>query len=471
MFLYLQGFPPTSNPGAKLRGTVFHYCFRGNKKMKKRLNKEQFGLNKNSMSGKFGVNIKSEIGQLEGVILHTPGSEVENMTPKNAERALYSDILNLSVARDEYAQLRGVLEKFCRTFQVNDLLTDILTYSEVKKTLIQQICHFESVEDEIERLMEEPAHELARQLLEGVVLVRNNLTKFLSKERFSLRPLHNFFFTRDASISILDEVLVGRMASNVRERESMIMEAIFKHHPFFGVGTVNPLQQNSTKAAPNVTIEGGDVLVAREDILVIGASCRTTLQGIDFVIDTLKAQNSKTRHILVQELPHTPESFIHLDMVFTFLDKDTCMVYEPLILKNNKYQTIHIAIEKGKVTKISTEQNLLVALQALGMDLKHINCGGTHDLWTQEREQWHSGANFLALSPGKVIGYERNVHTIAEMERNGFEVVKARDIIKGRVDVKQLGRSVITIAGSELSRGGGGCRCMTMPVKRRAVDW
>ncbi len=118
---------------------------------------------------------------------------------------------------------------------------------------------------------------------------------------------------------------------------------------------------------------------------------------MDFILNHFK-NTEERKHIIVQELPHEPESFIHLDMVFTFLDKDACMVYEPVILKPNRYQTVHISIEKGKVTSIQNKENLLLALKELGMDLKPIYCGGESDAWTQQREQWHSGANFFSFA-------------------------------------------------------------------------
>lgn len=421
------------------------------------------------MAGKMNISVRSEIGELEGVILHTPGSEVENMTPKNAERALYSDILNLKVAQKEYSQLSGVLGKLTKTFQVKDLLTDILANEKVKENLLGKICQHEHKCNLNDYLMTLDAKELSRQLIEGVVEEKDTLTKYLNKERYSLRPLHNFFYTRDAAMSVLDDVLIGRMASNVRERESIIMESIFDYHENFVTKTVNPL--NSPKFSDKTSIEGGDVLIARDDILCIGTGLRTTSQGIDFILERLLAQGEKNRHILVQELPYKPESFIHLDMVFTFLDKDTCMVYEPLIMQTNRYETIHITIENGKVTSIQEEDNLLSSLKNLGMDLKPVLCGGSKDPWVQEREQWHSGANFFAVGPGKVIGYGRNVYTIDEMNKNGFEVLKANDVISGKVDPKTYKKYVITLEGSELPRGGGGARCMTMPIRRKTVKW
>ncbi len=414
------------------------------------------------------TSINSEIGELEAVVIHSPGREVENMTPETAERALYSDILNLSVANKEFNQFRGILEHFTRTLEVKDLMQDILKNEKVKENLIDKICQNESAGNIHSYLYTMEDEQLATYLIEGIPVHNNTLTNFLSKERFSLKPLHNFFFTRDSAISIYDNVLVGAMASPVRLREAMIMEAIFDFHPLFSTKTINPTI-NWNKPS-NITIEGGDVLVAREDILLCGIGSRTTPQGVDFILEHLKNKNEK-QHILIQELPMSPESFIHLDMVFTFLDRDMCMIYEPVIMKMNKYQTVHIYAEGGKVKFIREVENLPQALSKLGMDLQPVACGGQQDRTHQEREQWHSGANFFALGPGRILGYARNVNTANALNKSGFEILRANDVLKGKVNPEDYQKYLITIDGSELPRGGGGPRCMTMPVSRKPVDW
>ncbi len=344
------------------------------------------------MSEKLKASIYSEIGRLDGVILHTPGKEIENMTPRNAEKALYSDILNKPIVDREYAQLKGVLDKVTRTFEVEELLVNILKNDKVKYDLIHKVTRNEGVEYLNNYLLSLPPEVLGKALIEGVVMEKDNLTKYLSDKRYSLAPLHNFFFTRDASVSIYDRILISRMASEVRDRESIIMESIFDFSDAVFGTTFNPVGNRCSRK--ELTIEGGDVLIARDDVLLIGQGGRTSTQGIDYLIERFKNEK-KTQHILVQELPMKPESFIHLDMVFTFLNSDKVMTFDPLIFHSSKYITIHIIIDNGKVA-IREEKNLLEALKSLGMDLEPVSCGGKNsDIYIQEREQWHSGANFL----------------------------------------------------------------------------
>jgi arginine deiminase len=410
------------------------------------------------------IELYSETGTLEGVLLHPPGPEVENMTPKNAERALYSDILNLSVARREYNQLECLLQHLTPTFRIMDLLKDILRSSEIREKIVKKACYQEGQPKLIDRLLDLNETLLAKQLVQGVPLERNTLSGYLSNEHYSLRPLHNFFFTRDASVALGDRVLISRMANRVRDREALIMQSIFNYHPRFRVQTVHPDEGLGSRDA--LSFEGGDLLVAAENITLVGLGTRTTSRGIDFLVKMLSDRKEK-QHLLIQELPSSPESFIHLDMTFTLLDHDSCMVYEPLILKSNKYQTIQIDMEHGKVVSIRNVENLVKALKELGMDMKPSFCGGEKDSVTQEREQWHSGANFFALGPGKLIGYNRNVHTLENLHQAGYEIIGSKDVLNGKVELSTINKYVLTIEGAELSRGGGGVRCMTMPYKRK----
>ena len=321
--------------------------------------------------------INSEIGELQGVILHPPGPEVENMTPKNAERALYSDILNLSVARREYNQLECLMQMLVPSFRVIDLLKDILRSTEIREKIVKKACYREGQPHLIDQLLDIEPNQLAKNLVQGVPLERTTLSAYLSNEHFALRPLHNFFFTRDASAAFGDRVLISRMANRIRDREALIMQAIFDYHPRFRVKTVSLEEDPDSKQ--KLTLEGGDLLIASENITLAGLGSRSSSAGIDFLVSML-SKTGKKHHILIQELPSSPESFIHLDMVFTLLDRDSCMVFEPLILKSNKYQTIQIDVEGGKVRSIRNVENLVYALSRLGMDLRPSYCGGTKDL-------------------------------------------------------------------------------------------
>ena len=416
------------------------------------------------------ISVQSEIGPLEAVLLHTPGAEVENMTPRMAQRALYSDILNLSIALKEYEQIEGVLSKVARVYQVRDLLALVLDKLEPRRELISKICIAEQAGSCFDTLMAMPTPQLVKALIEGLPARIDTLTAFLSEDYYSLFPLYNFYFTRDSSVTIGNHALICRMANQVRAREAMIMDAIYRHSGCFECDTID--LQNVVPERGKLFIEGGDVLIARDDVLVLGNGMRTSAAGIDTLTARLCELNPVgKKHVLVQQLPDSPESFIHLDMVFTLLDRDKCLVFEPLIQRNRSYKTIHITIDDGRVSRIHGVSGLLPALRSLGMDLEPICCGGSSDSWVQEREQWHSGSNMFAFAPGKVLCYARNEVTLQEMDRHGFAVLSAQEVISGKKKLADYARCCVTIQGSELPRGGGGARCMTMPLSRKAVKW
>ena len=414
-------------------------------------------------SDRVTICVNSEIGKLEHVLVHTPGQELENMTPETAHRYLYSDILNLQVAQKEHSYFKGVLEKVAHVHEVSELLTDILHNETVKNNLVDKICKAEQLTYLSDYLKSMDAQTLSKSLIEGVHLKDISV---INGNYFSLLPLPNLFFMRDASFTMFDNLMISNMATTVRARETMILETIYKCHPLFGGEVINPaLKYSATELG---IMEGGDIHIVRDDIVLSGKSARTNMHGIQALVEHLKTKPG-VKHLIFQELPMEPESFIHLDMVFTMLDVNRCMAYKPVIM-NNEFKTFHITIDGQKAVG-KEEPNLIVALNSLGVPVEPIFCGGGDDSFFPAREQWHSGTNFFCFAPGKFIGYARNTHTIQAINDAGYSVITAADVVNGKVNLNSYRKCVVTFEGNELARGGGGARCMTMPIQRQAVDW
>ena len=405
------------------------------------------------------VNVQSEYGHLNAVLLHRPGIEIERMTPSNAAEALFSDILSKHIVDKEYASFSGVFEKWCKVFYVEDLLTMMMEEDDIRQRLVVACCKLDNCEHLEDWLLQLPSEKLAKSLIEGVFF-HGDTDPFRFKDcRFTLKPLYNLFFTRDASSSMYNKVLINSMSFPVRERETLIYKAIFEQ--IFHANTFRAKDAHSSART-----EGGDVQIAAPDLLCIGQGIRTNSKGISFLADKFAKERPYFR-ILTQELPHHPDSFIHLDMVHTFLGAHQLMVYPPMIDKTGVFAgkaTTLITCDNGKIS-YKEYPNMLEGLKACGMDMEPVMCGGL-DSWYQDREQWHSGANFFALDDGKIIGYERNVNTIEALSHAGFEVLDADDVCSGKVDMHEYKKFVVTFKASELPRAGGGARCMTMPINR-----
>jgi arginine deiminase len=412
------------------------------------------------------IHIDSEIGKLNAVMVHRPGREIENMTPASAAEVLYDDILNLQLAVREHDQLTGVLRRVAKVYEFEDLLRDTLADERMKGLLIDELVSLYDCAELAGELKETDNAELAPQLFQGTPMRKDSLEKFLSPLRHAIPPLPNAFFTRDAVMAVNEHVIIGSMAFKARYVEALLLKAIFKYHPrirsdgFYFDGTTGTSQK--------ITIEGGDLLVLRDDLIMIGYSERTTTRGIDTLMQAI-AEKGGVQNFIVVEIPKS-RATIHLDMIFTMVDRDACAVFSPLITGMHKCRAFHVYFEQQQVRRIVEYPGVLDALRTQGLDLRPIACGGDDEL-RQEREQWASGANFFAMAPGHIIGFEHNQATAEELAKHGFEIVTADQVIANERSLTPGRPTLVTMHGSELSRGGGGCRCMTMPLNRDAVEW
>ena len=412
------------------------------------------------------ISVHSEIGRLNTVIIHQPGNEMENMTPATAQEVLYDDILNLDLALEEHRQLTGVLRRVAKVHEFSDLLCDVLKDDKVKLQLLKDVCNLYGHPELIDDLNELDPSTLSEQFFAGTLLEKNTLERFLSKSRHAIPPLPNAFFTRDAVMCVYENIIIGSMAHKVRLTEALLLRYIFRYHPSLGVD--NFYHDGTRKQSDEVTVEGGDILVIKENLLIVGFSERTSAKAIDTLAKEMSRDKSNL-DILVVELPKI-RATIHLDMIFTMLDVDKFMIFAPLITGPAKCKSFHMQCCNGNINSITEYSGLPKAMQAVGLEATFINCGGDKP-FAQEREQWTSGANFFTFAPGQVIGYTHNKETFNALNKAGFEIITACDIITDKQSIKDDKLIAIAMDGAELSRGGGGCRCMTMPVHRNKVNW
>jgi arginine deiminase len=395
-------------------------------------------------------------------LCHTPGPELLAVTPSTREDFLYDDIIDLDLARREHQRFKAILSRFATVYEVSELLEEILENTDVRNFLVERVTDVARSEPLARQLLELPPDKLAAMFIEGREVERAGaLQKLLNIESYDLPPLPNLYFTRDAGMCVNGGVIIGSMRHTVRWTEEILMKALFTYHPLLANDGI--VYDGSEERRAGYTVEGGDVHVLRHDLVMVGMSERSSPGAFDIMAERLMRQG--VQDVLAVIIP-TDRAMIHLDMVFTMIDKDHCVVFPPAVVGATRCPVLHYRAGKQGMREMP---NLFAALREVDLPLEPVFCGGSRRT-IQEREQWSSGCNFVAVRPGVILGYSRNEYTYGELEREaGYRIVDGIEFLTGETEIEEGEKAAILFEGAELVRGGGGSRCMTMPIMRDDV--
>jgi arginine deiminase len=403
------------------------------------------------------LNVKSEIGELKKVLLHRPGRELENLTPRWLEQLLFDDIPWLDKAIEEHDAFADIFRKAgVEVLYLVDLVQETLDQDQkLKEQFIEQFILEANVTSETMKkvifkyLMDiESTKKMIEMTMAGIRktevpnFTKRTLSDYIRDYPFITDPMPNLYFTRDPFAVIGKGVCLSKMYSVTRSRETIYGEYIFKYHPEYGKNT-ELYYDRDFKAK----IEGGDILVLSDEVIAIGVSQRTHPAAIERLAKNLFYQyDTSFKTVLAIDIPKK-RAFMHLDTVFTQVDYDKFLVHNEMHNTMKAYAITKSTkgVNKLDVTPIEDKLDKILA-KYLNEDITLIPCGGD-DSVAGDREQWNDGANTIVIRPGEVIVYERNHIT--------------NDILES------LGVKVHKMSSSELSRGRGGPRCMSMPFYRK----
>jgi len=410
--------------------------------------------------------VASEVGRLRKVLVHRPGLSLQRLTPSNASRLLFDDVLWVRKAgeqHDEFVQL--LRDHGVEVFLLHDLLAEALEHSiEARVQILDSVVHELTVgvalADELRSyLMEMTSRLLARHLIGGLAkseipdldLSRSLTGQMYTGKDFVLPPLPNSMFTRDSSCWIYDGVSLNPMYSKVRQLEVVNVGAVYRFHPMFEEARFDVWYPPEGRERGfdlddfgHASLEGGDVMPIGNKTVLIGCSERTTPLMVEQLAKALFAKETVERVIACQMTKD--RAHMHLDTVFTFLDHDAVTVYPKVV---DEIVAFSLRPEHDGSVSVWRERSFLEAVtDALGLgELRIVTTGG--DEYQAEREQWDDGNNVVALEPGVVVGYSKNEYTNRKLRAAGIEVLE--------------------IDGSELGRGRGGGHCLTCPLLRDPV--